>query len=274
MSPFTKGTFHKQLYQNLDSLHSQKGIYLFNETLRPLQLLNPDQVKVVILVKEPINGLSTPYAFTEPNGKLNKFISEALKDQKKELIAQRFEKFTGTVYSTLRRNETNDKWKDKNLYWKIRGQKEQQLNYVGVLGNPPFDTFNWYRQGVLTLNMNWTGSPGQPDHSDLWRAFGYSLIFNLQKNYERIVFACAESALHDYANIVSTSDTEGGDHRLVFQDGIENFFTNINKALTDLHGPRLMINFLVDEFNRRGHTYDYEHEDSPQGEFELRRVNF
>lgn len=267
MSPFTNGNFYKDLYQHLDSIHSQRGVFLFNESLAPLYSLRPEDVKVVILTKEPVNALSTPFPWINPGGNIVDKVYRALKDQRPELSTQRFQKFSGTVYSSMRRNHENPTWKDKDLYWKIRTLKEYQLNYRGILNDPPFDTYNWYQQGVLVLNMNWTGSPGQTGHSELWRSFGYSLIFNLQKNYERIVFACAEPSLHDYANIVSTSGEESGDHRLVFQDGIQNLFTNINKMLENLHGPRLMINFLIDEFNRRGHTYL--NEESSQRELKL-----
>jgi hypothetical protein len=257
------------MYDTLSEIQNKRGVYLFNEAMKPFYLVEPSQVKVVILATQPISHKATPFLYTGEAGQVHAVYKGILSKQYEDLRQQRFDKFKGTNYPMIRKNSGKDSWSDTETYWRIRSKKERTLNYVGVENDPPFQTYNWFKQGVLMINTNWTGDPINWGHHNIWDTFTRTLIGRLSSQESRIVFATATPKLHAYSNLIDTS-VLGGDHYMVFQENYDDFFFNINRALDDLHGPRYVINFLLDDFNKKGNLNSSNHSEGSK----LRTIGF
>jgi hypothetical protein len=252
MSPFVSSAGYDSIANRLYKRNRVFGVYNYDTALLPLYLLRPEDVKVVLLISDPVNHESSPIPWVNTKGKLGPGTLNMLEKENLSLIKQRYDKFRGTNYASMRKNQTSESWTKSEVYWRLRFKREKELDYAGVLINPPFDTYNWYQQGVLIINLNWTGDVRNPWHSDIWEFFNKSLVFNLQRHYENIVFAAACYSALDYSHLISEKK-----HKFVSKDESKtNFFTDINKGISDLRGPKKMVNFILDGFNKKGYSFE------------------
>lgn len=248
LDSYIRSSGYLKLINTLHKINSEKGINLYNEVLAPLHLINPEEVRVVMLGYEPITKSTSPYLWVKKEGNMRMVYKMFLSRERENLVRQKHEKFRGSNYETLRRRERNKEWSKHDIYWRMRNNKEEKHYYSGILDSPPFQTYNWFKQGVLTLNINFTSDQSGNNHRNLWREFLISLICGLQKIQKNIVFTTTSLYAQDMAPFIDTG--ENG-NLIVFQPDFHNYFTNINTALYQKYGKEGMINFLLNDSHKK-----------------------
>jgi hypothetical protein len=123
------------------------------EWTEPFKVIAPYQIKAVMICKEPIATNSAGYPWITQTGKLRAVYSNSMTEVYDLMELQSIRKYSGTDY--VRHLKNAEKFSGE-VYRLALERVKNELSLTGTVkkNDKPFETYNWYKQGLFMVNAN------------------------------------------------------------------------------------------------------------------------
>ena len=233
-----------ELESRLLAIDRQSQLYNKRGALTPLKLVFPRKVKAVLLVNEPITK-DYRLPFIQNNGDFSPKSLKAMSTWVNSFQESIAEKHEGTNYVHIKRNMQQSSY---NSSYAIEqwSRVRKMLDYTGTSDISPFQTYNWYKQGLLILNINFTGSPIQSEHGHygIWRKLLVAIIQRLQEMHKNMIFVSYNSAIVSQLSPHFDVKATGANAFVAECGNLGTSLVKINTLIKSIHRTKKMINYL------------------------------